>query len=570
MTFWENKFSASLVTTWVIFIFLAQQAFHYKAWEKDQVFMHDAKEYYSFLPALFIHGDIQFNYFGQEEHAHAEPVPLIPTNHGFTVKRSIGQAVMFLPWFLAGYGVASLQDESLNGYETPFEISIIIGALIYAFLAMWFLRRILLSMVGEMAASMALVTLFLATNLFYYSAIHGAMTHVHSTFLFSLFIWLTIQWYKQPSIKKSALLGLVLGMIIIVRPTNAIVSLAFLLYDPSTLASRFRLWFSCWKEMIALAFALLLPLSMQMGLWWMQTDKPVFYSYGDERFFWTDSEVLNGLFSYRNGLFPYAPMLILVFPGLVYMWRKKPHLWLSIFLFMFLNTYIIYSWWCWWYGGALGSRAAIEGYVFMIIPVAFLYQHLQSRKIQRALIGGLLAAAVILNLSNVRWFTQGVLHYDAMTSSAYLNLLAHGKQPEFHFDRMREPDYEGALRLGRERYNDWHKMTPDAPFSNTLVLRQIDKIDTTIAFGIFSSLKFPEATVQMVVSANGQNGELLYYHAVTLTAAEIGGRGWNQVRMPIHIVFQKIAAEVRIYVYYTGKTEAYFEELTFENHHATS
>ena len=56
------------------------------------------------------------------------------------------------------------------------------------------------------------------------------MSHVYSFALFAVFILLTQKWYKNPSVKNSVLVGLLSGLISLIRPTNIIIVLIFVFY----------------------------------------------------------------------------------------------------------------------------------------------------------------------------------------------------------------------------------------------------------------------------------------------------------------------------------------------------
>jgi hypothetical protein len=545
-----------------IFIILTGQLFTTRPWEKNQVFIHDAQEYYAFLPAAFIHHDLNFTYFGKPGHERAVWVPLIPTKNGQTVKRSVGQAVMLMPFYLIAHVWMSTQSEPFNGYEEPFQIAACLGALLYVFLAMVLLRKVIRPHAGEWATLLTLAILFLGTNLYYYSAILGTMTHATGFFLFALFLWLTVRWHHKPHWRTSLALGLTLGLVTIVRPTNMIIVLCFVLYNwPGVKARALLLLPHKWLVVLMTA-ATVVPVLMQLMLWKYQNDTWVFYSYGDERFFWADPEIINGLFSFRNGLFSYAPLLLLAIPGMVWLFVKKnPWKW-AVVVFFPLNVYIIYSWWCWWYGGAYGSRAAIESYVVLAIPLSLFLHRFFTGLVLRPVLVLLVFGGIMLNQSNVKWFLHGVLHYDAMTASSYLNLVATGHQPAFHFDRMREPDYEGAMQ-GSERYDDWQQMTPGNPYSNTVMLEGPfgDSLKLEVSFGLFSSLKFPEQTVALVVSGDSNGAGEAYYFSYPLGPEYIGGQGWNMPVVPLLLVIPEGIPELKVYLLYSGKSEAYYRPL---------
>ena len=78
---------------------------------------------------------------------------------------------------------------------------------------------------------LSLISLVLGTNLYYYVTIDSTMPHVYDFTLFSIFIFLTIVWHQPPNVKDSILIGILLGLISLIRPTNIIIILVFLLWN---------------------------------------------------------------------------------------------------------------------------------------------------------------------------------------------------------------------------------------------------------------------------------------------------------------------------------------------------
>lgn len=47
-------------------------------------------------------------------------------------------------------------------------------------------------------------------------------------------------------------------------------------------------------------------------------------------------------------------------------------------LFLVLSTYVISSWWCWFYGSSLGQRVFVDYYAVLALLVSFLYMDLKA------------------------------------------------------------------------------------------------------------------------------------------------------------------------------------------------
>jgi len=190
----------------------------------------------------------------------------------------------------------------------------------------------------------------------------------------------------------------------------------------------------------------------QMIYWREMTGQWVYFSYGDERFFFNDPAIIKGLFSFRKGLFIYTPLLIFAFTGLTVLWKKRsPHL-VAIAVFVPLNIYIIFSWWCWWYGGGFGQRAFIDSYALMAIPAAALLQvaFTTGRKWLRGGIIALWSLLFLLGIYNNIQYYYGAIHWDSMTKEAYSDSFGRIRASARFNELLNAPDYEKA-RKGADR-----------------------------------------------------------------------------------------------------------------------
>ena len=111
-------------------------------------------------------------------------------------------------------------------------------------------------------------------------------------------------------------------------------------------------------------------LFIQLTYWKLQSGAFLIWSYSGEGFDFSKPEFFNVLFSYKKGLFIYTPLvalscIYLLFGNLNF----KIKSWLL--LFFVINTYVISSWWCWWYGGSYGMRPWMDFLPIIILILAF-------------------------------------------------------------------------------------------------------------------------------------------------------------------------------------------------------
>jgi hypothetical protein len=231
-----------------------------------------------------------------------------------------------------------------------------------------YLRRILVTHFSDRVVSLILAGFAFGTNLYWYTLFQGTMAHVYSFALVTAFVWYAMEWHgawgmrhgvgslghgawgmrhgagslghgawgNQHGIWSGVRLGLLLGLISLIRPTNIIIVIFSLLYGVIS-AKDLRISF----KNLAADSSYLLPMTLtvvlvwvpQMIYWKEMTGHWLYFSYGsDERFFFGDPAIIKGLFSYRKGLFIYTPLMIFAFAG-IYIWLKhRPHC-LSLYLY---------------------------------------------------------------------------------------------------------------------------------------------------------------------------------------------------------------------------------------------
>ena len=157
---------------------------------------------------------------------------------------------------------------------------------------------------------------------------------------------------------------------------------------------------------------------IQLYLWYLQTGSFIVYSYQGEGFNFLDPQFINILFSYRKGLFIYTPVLFFGLIGALLLgFRKKYFLSFSWLLFFVFLTYILSSWWSWYYGGSYGLRAYIDFYALFFIPFALLVDSMKGWTKIGLL--GLVFLTVPLNLIQTYQYKTYILHGANMDKEKY-------------------------------------------------------------------------------------------------------------------------------------------------------
>ena len=368
----------------IILILCVFFSFHQQSIDNncEKIVLADGLGYYSYLPAIFIYNDYEFSFTKSISEKHEKmnfgDGFLKETDSGKVNKYYFGLSILLLPFFLVAHFLAILLGLPADGYSQIYQISVLLAANFYVWLGCKYLRKLILSYsVSENAAAFILLLTVFGTNLFFYTTFYSSYTHAYSFALISIFLFSVHSFFLKENVKYLYFSALLLGIIALLRPTNLVIIILF----PFLAGSLQRFWEKIKKfaRYIPIAFTIfLLAIFPQFLLYYVQTGHFMVWSYGDEKFYFDNPEFLNVLFSYKKGLFVYTPLCLVALVGLFPLFKNNKFQFTIMVLFLFLSTYIISSWWCWYYGGSLGQRVFIDYYAILGLLFSFLYLGLKK------------------------------------------------------------------------------------------------------------------------------------------------------------------------------------------------
>jgi TRAP-type C4-dicarboxylate transport system permease small subunit len=129
--------------------------------------------------------------------------------------------------------------------------------------------------------------------------------------------------------------------------------------------------------------------------------------------------------------------------------KRVPDFQKAIVFFTILHIYVIFSWWCWWYGGSYGSRPMVDTYGILALPSAITIERITRLKkwtfpIWIAIFGFF----ICLNIFQIFQYVAKTLHYDSMNQQLYFKQFGKLEKIEGFYDQLSEPNYDQA-RKGR-------------------------------------------------------------------------------------------------------------------------
>ena len=479
----KNKIS--LYTYFISCFFIFSLVLIYPRWKTtggNATISWDVMGYYTYLPAGLIYQDLGGLKFRDEVQKKYHPTGL--DHAGYLHKESnqqvmkypMGMALAYSPWFVLAHVVAKVSDYPADGFSHPYHFFITFGCLIYAFIGLWFLRKILLQYFSDQISALTLLLIAIGTNYLNYSAFDMAMPHNFLFTLYAILIWFTIKWYQRPNFKNSLIIGICIGWAALARPTEIIAALIPILWGISNwkdIPHRFNFWKKHISKLAVSAFVVVAIGMLQLIYWKMITGSFLVYSYQDQGFSWDGRHLRNCFFSYRKGWLIYTPLMLFSIIGFAFLWLKnktihapKNIFWVA-FIFFILNTYLIFSWDVWWYGGGFGQRAMIPSYSILALPLAAFLEFTSKRIFTKVLVAIPILFCVWLNLHQT-WQAHapgGGFETENMTKAYYWKIFGKTNvDPEWKIFLDTDEEFLGTPKEEKTIYQNDFEIYTDSIF----------------------------------------------------------------------------------------------------------
>lgn len=409
------------------------------------ILSYDVFGYYLYLPMGFNYNDLTIHNYSTIDtilntyHSSDTFYQAYKLENGnWVMKYSMGMSVMYAPFYFIGHFIAKYFGFSDDGFSKPYQLSILYGCLIYTIIGLYYFKKILAEFFTQKNAAIVFVLIVFGTNYFFHVSIHGqgAMTHNVLFSLYAFVLWYTIKWYQNFKLKYLFFVGLGIGLMTLIRPTEIIALIIPLLYKVTSISSfkeRCVLVLKTHNIQFFILFTLVgVLLSYQLVYFKILTGTFLFNSYEainpGEGFEFSHPYILEVLFSFRKGWFIYTPIMLLALVGFIYLYKNKREFFFPAMIYFLINLYIISSWSCWWYAGSFSSRALIPSYVLMAIPLGYLLVKVLSGKFKMAMYS-VLILIVCLNLFQSWQVKAGILDTTNMSRAYYKSVFFQTSQP---------------------------------------------------------------------------------------------------------------------------------------------
>jgi hypothetical protein len=420
-----------LIALVIMFVLLsgtvALAAIYSRGYNAGEPIRSDGVGYYIYLPAVFLDHDLSLvrtvdRSVGGSLYKAGD---LHRVEHGYLGPHQIGEAILLAPFFAVGQVIAIASGARRDGFSRPYQGAAAAAGLLYgvaglallgAFLRRWFDRWI----VGA-----TLLALTFGTNLFHYLTYDAVYSHSFSFAVTAFILWSTIRLTERATATRALLLGLGVGLVATIRPTNLVIGLFPLLVgirSPADARARVRAWVTHPLLLAAGALGFLAPVIPQLLYWHHLTGHFIVNAYGSNpKLELTHPHLLAVAFSVRKGLFFWTPLVALAVAGLPFLRSRAPAVLLATPVVLAVNFWVVASWSQWWYGGSFGQRALVDSLPLVALGLAAIFDWARSTRAALAPVAIAVVIASGLALHAMAEYWVGNIPYDGTTWSIYVH-----------------------------------------------------------------------------------------------------------------------------------------------------
>jgi hypothetical protein len=393
----------------------------------------DGFSYYVYLPAWVIHADPTLEDLSNRRFGGSYPawsgLTRWPGTERWVNPHQMGVAVLLLPLYLGGHALTLLRHYPVEGFSFFYRHAAGLGGALYLAAGLFFLRRLLERHVPAGVALATLLTITFGTNLFHYATFDSLWSHVYSFSLVACLLDLLDRWERQPTRARAGVLGIVIGLIALVRMSNAAVLLFLLLFGvagPASLGARLSVLRGRAPHLALMAAMAVLVVSPQLAFYKSATGSLVVDPYGNllaglgvAGFDFLHPKLAGVLVGTQKGLFFWSPALLLGVIGCFALQGPLRAFLLPSLAVFAVNTLLVASWWDWQFGGSYGHRGFTDLLAIFALPIAALYERAARHPLSRALVAVCASLAVALSVAQMIQYWVGIVPISDVTWDQY-------------------------------------------------------------------------------------------------------------------------------------------------------
>jgi hypothetical protein len=420
---------------------LAGYVYAYTSGRAGTPIRSDAFSYFVYLPAWALHHDVSLQAVADDCCGGEFPDWTAIIRWRFTRQwvnaHPIGEAILIAPFFAAAHALTRWTNLSPDGFTFYYQHGAGIAGLCYVLAGLWFLGRLLGRHFPPGVVAATLAALLTGTSLYHYATFDSVWSHAFSFALFSALLerldarlrqgfgaqahldqggGAQAQGWPPGQLRDDVVLGVICGLIVLVRHTNALIPICFV----GAFALRTRR-----LPIVATVVAAVVVLP-QLWLYHRATGHWLISSYGSLGFTWASPHLAGVLVSPQKGLFFYAPLLLAAVAGFFWLPPALRHWRIPFAVLLLANTYLIASWWDWQFGASYGHRGFVDFYPIFAIGLAAAFARVAVTPPLRMTATVAVALLCALSMFQMLQYWHGTLPMSDVTWAQYRGLFLKG------------------------------------------------------------------------------------------------------------------------------------------------
>ncbi len=465
-------------------------------------------------------------------------------------------------------------------------------------------RKTLLLWFPDLTVALTLLALAFGTNLFYMVTMDYQLQSILLFSLYAMVVFLTAKWHEQQNQTYAVSLALGLGMIILLQPTgffSLMIPLLWGVHDKESWKFKIRLLKNNQRQTNLFFICLEILVLPPILFWRISPGEIPLLSFTLPGVFIAFSSFLwNDLFSFDHGWLIYTPIMALTFIGFYFFAKKNRPLFYTVFLFCILDLFMETSWSKLGTIPVFGQVAFIPAYALLVLPMTSLIEYIHSGKMfSRILLSVVIMILILMNLFQTWQFSNWIIPHSGMTADKYSQVFGRtgvteikkmqmtGIEPDaslvlkdeekFRKINLALYDFENPDGSNKSRLVSDHvksgkmalAMDSAASFSPALDLRYKDftnqqRVGMRITASVFAASLESLSGVNLVITSIHE-GTNYRYKSLNLGNLKIRPGIWNIVSLDYLIPSDRYPDDQLVsYVWYTGKSRIYIDDLKFE------